>query len=104
VAKSSPKKKLPSAPASAATPERRDSVGWTFWLVTFGVLVGPCWYLAYRSVYESEKEGFVPYVLAGALAALGAGLLSFSVNLYYRVRAENEKKAARKSKKQARDQ
>lgn len=102
MAKKTPGKKSPAAPAVASA--RRDSVGWTFWLVTFAILAVPCWFFSYQSVYESDKDGFIPYVMAGALAALGAGLLSYAVNLYYRVRTESEKKAARKGKKQARSQ
>lgn len=102
MAKKKASKPLP--PAQPSAPARRDSVGWGFWLFCFAVLYGPSWYVSHRSVYESDREGFVPYVIAFALAAFGAGVLSYVVNLYYRIRADNEKKAARKSKKQAHNQ
>ena len=100
--KKTPNKKNEPAPAAATT--RREYVGWPFWFVSFAILAGPFWYFSRQSVYESDRDGFIPYVMAGALAALGAGVLSYAVNLYYRVRAENEKKVARKGKKQARHQ
>lgn len=98
-------KKKPNIPApQPPTTPRRDSVGWGFWLFCFAVFYGPSWYVSHRSVYESDRGGFVPYVIAFALAAFGAGVLSYVVNLYYRIRIDNEKKAARKSKKQAHNQ
>ncbi len=90
-----PKKPSPAPQA----PVRRDSAGWGFWLGSFAVLYVPSWFLSHRSVYESDRDGFVPYVLAFALAAVGAGVLSYVVNLYYRIRIDSEKKLARKNKK-----
>lgn len=94
-----PKPKKASPTPQAAAPATRDSVGWGFWLGCFAVLYGPAWFVSHRSVYESERGGFVPYMLAFALAAVGAGVLSYAVNLYYRIHMNNEKKAARKNKK-----
>lgn len=104
MAKSTDKKTAPSPAPKAAVTARRESVGWGFWLICFAVLYGPSWFVSHRNVYESDREGFVPYVIAFALAAFGAGVLSYVVNLYYRIRADNEKKAARKNKKQAHNQ
>jgi len=77
----------------------RDSVGWGFWLLAFAVFYGPAWYLGYRSVYESERDGLVPWVIALTLAAIGAGLMSFAVNTGLRWRAKTAKKQARHDKR-----
>lgn len=77
----------------------RDAVGWGFWLIACAALYGPAWYLAYQSVYESDRDGFVPWVIALTLAAVGAGLLSFAVNTTLRKRAVSAKRQARHDKK-----
>ncbi len=76
----------------------RDPVGWGFWLSTLAALYGPAWYLAYKSVYETYRDSFVPWVIALTLAAVGAGLLSFAVNTTLRLRAGAAKKQARHDK------
>jgi len=102
VAKQKPKNSAPTP--ITAPPARRESVGWGFWLVCFAVFYVPALFVSRQSVYESDRETFVPYVIAFALAALGAGVLSYIVNLYYRMRTDADKKAARKNKKQAHNQ
>ena len=94
MAKQTPKKNEAQGPGAS-----RNSVGWGFWLIVLAVLYGPAWYLGYRSVYESDRDGFVPWVIALTLAAVGAGLLSFAVNNALRSRAESAKKQARHDKK-----
>jgi len=94
MAKQTVKKDEPKGAAAS-----RDSVGWGFWLTCFAVLYGPAWYLGYRSVYESDRDGFVPWVIALTLAAIGAGLLSMILNRTLRSRAESAKKQARHDKK-----
>ena len=76
-----------------ARPAGRDSAGWGFWLIAFAVLYAPSWYLAYQFTVDYEKKGRVPWMTAFALAALGAGLLSVTVNYTLRARAAAKKKA-----------
>jgi hypothetical protein len=85
-------KKASKHPAAARPAVPRNSAGWGFWLICFAALYGPSWFLAYRSTVEREKTGFVPWVTAFALAAVGAGLLSFAANYALRSRAEAAKK------------
>ncbi len=73
--------------------------GWGFWLIAFAVLYGPAWYLGRESVFETERNSFVPWVIALTLAAVGAGLLSFAVNYVMGIRAESVRKQARQKKK-----
>jgi hypothetical protein len=93
-------KKAAKHPAAAKPAAWRDSVGWGFWLICFAALYGPSWFLAYRFAVDSEKTGLVPWVTAFALAAVGAGLLSFAVNYSLRSRAEAAKKKHAGRKKQ----
>ncbi len=93
--------KQKAAPAKTSGP--REFVGWGFWLLCFAVLSGPCWFAAYRMTIESERNGIAPWITAFALSALGAGLLSFTVNYALRARAAaastKQKHAARKKSK-----
>ena len=90
--------KQKAAPAKPSGP--REFVGWGFWLVCFALLSGPCWFLSYRMTVESERNGVAPWMTTIALAALGAGLLSFTANYALRARAASiaskKKQAARK--------
>ena len=89
----------PKHARAESAPVVRGYVGWRFWLITFFLLYGPAWYLGYRSIYESERDGFVPWVIALTLAAVCAGLLSLAANYVLRRRAEVAKKQARILKK-----
>lgn len=78
--------------------ERFEAAGWTFWLVVFGLLAGPCVYLAWT---VTEEEALAPLrVGAGAvLAALGAGVVSWAVNSVLQRRARKRRAAQRKKTK-----
>ena len=90
--------KTTAKPSLGAT---QYTVGWMFWFVCFFVLAAPSWYLARGAVYESERDGLAPYIAAFALAALGAGVLSYLVNAIFLMRAGRARKQARQRKKEA---
>lgn len=79
-----------------------DSVGWTFWLVTFAIFCVPCIYWAWQQKYESTAWA-TPIIIGMVGAAIAAGVLSSAVNwvLQYRARhrhVESRKKARKKAK------
>lgn len=76
-------------------------VGWLFWTIAFGVLIGPFFYLIWQVRYEDVTPLF-PVVVAVCLAALTAGFLSVGVNSVLQRRQERRIKAERKKSKKKR--
>lgn len=64
---------------------RRDTgrdwfAGWVFWLAVFAILFAPSWFWASHNAVEDQKTGIFPWTAAFIMAALGAGLVSWTVN------------------------
>ena len=79
--------------------EESVGVGWIFWTIAFGILVGPFFYLTWQVRYEDVTPLF-PVVVAVCLAALAAGFLSVGVNSVLHKRQEwRNKTELKKSKK-----
>lgn len=75
-----------------------ESVGWLFWGISFGVLLVPCLYALSR--VTTEQGGVAAIVGFGTgLAALGAGIISWTVNAVLQSRAQRLRRAARKKGK-----
>ena len=75
-----------------------QEVGWGFWLICFVVFYGPSWYIAREFSYDDRKVGLFPMIVGFAIAAFGAGLLSFVLNFIIQKRLEFAHKRGRKSK------
>lgn len=75
-----------------------ESVGWKFWTLTFGVLLGPSVYLGWKIRYE-DVSTLVPILVGFIMAALGAGVLSWIVNSVLQSRHERLRIAERKQRK-----
>lgn len=87
--------------AKQKTVEEFIGVGWLFWTIAFGVLLGPFFYLVWQVRYEDVTPLF-PVVVAVCLAALTAGFLSVGVNSVLHQRQDLRLKAQRKKIKKKR--
>jgi hypothetical protein len=81
--------------------QRFESVGWIFWSVWFFVLLGPGLYGAWK-LTNDDAHIFLRLGGGGCGAALGAGLIAWTVNslLQWRVKRQRqtERKKAKKGK------
>jgi len=75
-----------------------EAVGWGFWLICFVILYVPSWLIGKNFSYEDRSTGLFPLVVGFAIAAFGAGILSFVVNFVLQKRIEAIKKRDRKKK------
>ena len=73
-------------------------VGWIFWTIAFGVLVGPILYVIWDKRYDDVTPLF-PVTVAVCVAAIAAGILSVGVNSVLHRREERRIKVERKKKK-----
>ncbi len=92
------KKKRNRQPAAKVEKKGIEAVGWTFWLICFALLLGPCWYLGYIYSVDDRKDTLFPPVIGFALAAVGAGLLSVVANFIVQKRIEIRQKRVRRGK------
>jgi len=79
-----------------------DAAGWVFWLVVFGLLLGPGIYGSKQIMYEDTP--WMQWVGGGVVvAALGAGIISWAVNSVVQRRRKRlrlaEKKRAKKQQR-----
>ncbi len=77
---------------------RLDAAGWTFWLIAFGVLLGPAVW-ALWVVKTEEAAWFFPLAMGTVLAALGAGVVTWAVNTVIQGRLKKQRLIERKKKK-----
>jgi len=87
--------------AKQKTVEESVGVGWVFWAIAFGILVGPFFYAIWQVRYEDVTPLFT-VVVAVCLAALTAGFLSVGVNSLLHKRWERRNKTERKKSKKKR--
>ena len=78
-----------------------DSVGWIFWLLCFVAFLGPCLYFSWQRAYESVSL-IVPLGLGSAIAGIGAGFMSWVVNMALQNRARKRQQMERKQTKKKR--
>lgn len=75
-----------------------DAAGWGFFLVVFALLVAPGIYLSWQLVGQWASRAY-PIIMGIALAALGAGFVSWGVNAFLQNRIKKAKLAGRKQAK-----
>ena len=81
--------------------EESVGVGWIFWTIAFGVLVGPFLYFFWDKSYDDVTTLF-PVTIAVCAAAVVAGFVSVGVNSVLHRRHERRRKAERKKDKKKR--
>ncbi|HOD50058.1 MAG TPA: hypothetical protein PLM14_08285 [Candidatus Hydrogenedentes bacterium] len=75
-----------------------EYIGWTFWFVVFVLIAIPAIYVSFQLVTE-RTTFLVPISMGGISAAVGAGLLSWAVNVVVQYRVKKRQLAARKKAK-----
>ncbi len=75
-----------------------DAAGWGFWGIVFGMLVGPCVFLAWK-IKRTQTAWVLPIGVGLLLAALGAGFVSWAVNGVVQYRRKKQRLVERKRAK-----
>jgi hypothetical protein len=75
-----------------------DAAGWTFWIIVFGVLLGPAIWGMWI-VKTEEATWLFPLGKGTVLSAIAAGVVTWAVNAVLQYRGKKQRLAERKSKK-----
>ena len=75
-----------------------DAAGWLFWTVVLVLLTPFCIYGSLKIVFQGTSR-VVPIGMGVVLAAVGAGLVSWSVNAVIQARKKKQRQIERKKAK-----
>ncbi len=82
---------------------KAEGVGWVFWIVTFLLFLGPCFY-GVRTILYDDVSPIAPFVFGLLAAAFAAGIVSWLVNTALHTTAARKRNAEQQSKKPERNQ